>query len=90
MVYGKDFDDAAMNIEDIIGEMGQVVIRGKIIKTDKREIKNEKTILFYDITDFTDTLTFKIFVSNDQVAEINEGISKGLGNALCHVSLNPE
>ena len=29
------------------------------------------------ITDFTDTLTFKIFVSNDQVAEINEGISKG-------------
>ena len=77
VVYGKDFDDAAMNIEDIIGEMGQVVIRGKIIKTDKREIKNEKTILFYDITDFTDTLTFKIFVSNDQVAEINEGISKG-------------
>ena len=40
----------AMNIEDIIGEMGEVVIRGKIINTDKREIRNEKTILFFDIT----------------------------------------
>ncbi len=77
VVYGRDFDDAAMNIEDIIGEMGQVVIRGKIINSDKRDIKNEKTILFFDITDFTDTLTFKIFAGNDQVAEIQQGIFKG-------------
>ena len=77
VVYGRDFDDAAMNIEDIIGEMGEVVIRGKIINTDKREIKNEKSILFYDITDFTDTLTFKIFAPNDQVEEIGQGLFKG-------------
>lgn len=44
VIYGRDFEEAAIPIEDIIGEMGQVVIRGKIIKTDKREIKNEKTI----------------------------------------------
>ena len=77
VVYGRDFDDAAMNIEDIIGEIGEVVIRGKIISSDKREIKNEKTILFFDITDYTDTLTFKIFAGNDQVAEIQQGIYKG-------------
>lgn len=77
VVYGRDFDEAAMNIEDIIGEMGEVVIRGKIINTDKREIKNEKSILFYDITDFTDTLTFKIFAPNDQVDEIGQGLFKG-------------
>ena len=77
VVYGRDFDEAAMNIEDIIGEMGQVVIRGKIIKTDKREIKNEKTIFFYDITDFTDTLTFKIFVSNDQAEEMKDSLKVG-------------
>ncbi len=77
VIYGRDFEEAAMPIEDIIGEMGQVVIRGKIIKTDKREIKNEKTILFYDITDFTDTLTFKLFINNDQVDEIGGGLAKG-------------
>ena len=77
VVYGRDFDEPAMNIEDIIGEIGEVVIRGKIINTDKREIRNEKTILFYDITDFTDTLTFKIFAGNDQVEEIGQGLFKG-------------
>lgn len=77
VLYGRDFDEATMNIEDIIGEMGQVVIRGKIIRMDKREIKNEKTILLYDITDFTDTLTFKIFVNNDQVGEISKDVCQG-------------
>ncbi|NLL76518.1 MAG: PolC-type DNA polymerase III [Clostridiales bacterium] len=77
VLYGRDFDDEAMNIEDIIGEMGEVTIRGKIINMDKREIKNEKTILFYDITDFTDTLTVKIFVSNEQVEEITGGMNPG-------------
>ncbi|HBA70297.1 MAG TPA: PolC-type DNA polymerase III [Lachnospiraceae bacterium] len=77
VIYGKDFAEDAIAIEDIVGEMGQVVIRGKIIRTDKREIKNEKTILFYDITDFTDTLTFKIFMDNDQVEEVEKGIGKG-------------
>lgn len=77
VVYGRDFEEEAMSIEDIIGEIGEVVIRGKIINMDKREIKNEKTILFYDITDFSDTLTFKIFAGNEQVPEITEGINKG-------------
>lgn len=77
VLYGRDFEEETMNIEDIIGEIGEVVIRGRIISMDKREIKNEKTILFYDITDYTDTLTFKIFVPNDQVEEITQGIFKG-------------
>ena len=36
-----------MPIEDVIGEIGEVVIRGKIIATDQREIRNEKTILSF-------------------------------------------
>lgn len=77
VLFGRDFEEDSMSIEDIVGEIGEVVIRGKIINMDKREIKNEKTILFYDITDFSDTLTFKIFAANDQVEEITEGINKG-------------
>ncbi|TCL56523.1 DNA polymerase-3 subunit alpha (Gram-positive type) [Kineothrix alysoides] len=77
VLYGRDFDEEAMPIEDIIGEMGEVTIRGKIISMDKREIKNEKTILIYDITDFSDTLTVKMFAGNEQVAEITEGMRPG-------------
>lgn len=77
VLYGRDFDEEAMPIEDIIGEIGEVVIRGKIISFDSREIKNEKTILMFDVTDFTDTMTIKMFARNDQVAEITAGIKKG-------------
>ena len=43
VIYGRDFEEEAMRIEDIIGEIGEVVIRGKILNVDKREIKNEKS-----------------------------------------------
>ena len=76
VIYGRDFEEEAMPISDIIGEMGEVTIRGQIISTDQREIRNEKTILFFDITDFTDTMTIKIFTRNDQLPEILENIKK--------------
>jgi len=77
VIYGREFEEDAMPIEDIIGEIGEVVIHGKIISVDKREIRNEKTIYFFDITDFTDTMTVKIFLRNDQVPEISEPLGKG-------------
>lgn len=57
--------------------MGEVVIRGKIIAMDQREIRNERTILIFDVTDFTDTMTHKIFTLNEQLAEVKEGIKPG-------------
>ena len=77
VIYGRDFEEEAMPIEDIIGEMGEVVIRGKVIRKDKREIKNERSILIYDITDFTDTMTVKFFVRNEQVDEITSVMKEG-------------
>ena len=77
VLYGRDFEEEPMRIEELIGELGEVVIRGKILNFDKREIKNEKTILIFDLTDFTDTMTVKMFVRNDQVKEITESIKPG-------------
>ena len=77
VVYGRDFEEDAMAIEQIAGEMGEVVIRGQITALDKREIRNEKTIIMIEITDFTDTIGVKMFARNDQVAEILEGVKKG-------------
>ncbi len=77
VIYGRDFEEDAMPISDIVGEIGEVVIRGKILSVDKREIRNERTILIFDMTDFTDTITIKMFAHNDQVPELSEGIKKG-------------
>ena len=76
VIYGRDFEDEVMPMEDIMGEM-EVTVKGKIIREDSREIKNERTILMYDITDYTDTMTFKMFVHNDQVAEVKADLKMG-------------
>ena len=77
VIYGKDFEDDAMPISEVIGEIGEVTIRGQIIALDTREIRNEKTIVFFDLTDFTDTMTIKVFTRNDQLAELTAEIKKG-------------
>ena len=77
VIYGRDFEDEAIPMEEIMGEMGEVTVRGRILKLDKREIKNERTILIFDVTDYTDTFTIKMFAKNDQVAELCEGIKPG-------------
>ncbi len=87
VLYGRDFEDEAIKIEDIIGEMGEVVIRGQILSLDKREIKNEKTIIIFDVTDFTDTMTVKMFARNDQVEEILSGIKEGAFIKLKGISM---
>ena len=77
VVYGRDFEDEAMPMEEIVGGLGEVTVRGRVFNMDKREIKNERTILIYDLTDFTDTMTIKMFVRNDQVVEITSDIKPG-------------
>ncbi len=78
VIYGRDFEEDSIPIEEIIGEIGEVVIRGKILTMDKREIKNERTILIFDVTDFTDTMTLKIFVKNEQMDEIKDTLKPGI------------
>ena len=48
-----------------------------IRKVDEREIRNERTILMFDLTDFTDTITVKMFIANAQLPEVKEYIKKG-------------
>ena len=77
VIYGRDFEEEEIGIEHILGEMGEVVIKGKVLSVDTREIRNEKTIIMFAITDFTDTITVKMFSHNDQVPELLGGIFKG-------------
>ena len=66
-----------MEIEKIDGPIGEVVILGKILSVDTREIRNEKTIIIFSVTDFTDTIVLKIFAGNDDVPELLKEISGG-------------
>ena len=78
VIYGRDFDDEPIEIEKIVGEMGEVVIRCQVMSMETRDIRNEKTIIILSVTDFTDSIVVKIFSRSEILPElIDAGLAKG-------------
>ncbi|MCD8370542.1 MAG: PolC-type DNA polymerase III [Clostridiales bacterium] len=77
VLYGRDFEDHFVEIEKIEGEMGEITIRGKILDRDSRELKNGNTLVIFHISDFTDTLTVKMFATEDSIEDINRAVVAG-------------
>ena len=77
VIYGRDFEGDPIPLESITQEMGEVIIRGQVMSVEERQIRNEKTILIFPVTDLTDSITVKMFLPNEQVPEVKEGIKKG-------------
>ena len=76
VIYGRDFEDEFIKIEEIDGEIGQVCIRGKITRLEMRPIRGERTIISFDLTDFTDTITGKLFMRDDQLSEVTDHLKE--------------
>ena len=74
LVYGRDFEDEPIELCQVMGEMGEITFRGQVTSFDTREIRNEKTIVMFAVTDFTDTIMVKMFVKNEQLPEILDAI----------------
>lgn len=74
--YGRPFEGDDMPIVEITDEIGEVVIRGKIIQVETREIRNEKTIIMFAVTDFTDTIMAKVFTKNEFLPDLLANLKK--------------
>ncbi len=78
VIYGRDFDDHAVPIDQIEGEMGEIAIRGQVLAVDTRELRNgEKSIVIVTLTDFTDSIVIKIFTKNEHLKELLGEVKKG-------------
>ena len=77
VLYGRDFEGETMEIHEIAGEIGEVVLRGKIIRVEKRELRSGSKMMIFDLTDFTDSITIKMFLREDQEADADEAIKQG-------------
>lgn len=77
VIYGRETDEEITPIEEVSEMSGEVTIRGQIVALETREIRGERTIIMFDITDFTDTIRAKIFVKNDVLDELLGEVKKG-------------
>ena len=77
VIYGRDIDEDPMEIVKIDGPIGEVVIHGKVMSMESREVRNEKTLIIFSITDFTDTIMLKTFARNEDAPPILKALSPG-------------
>lgn len=77
--YGKNCEGTVIPIKEIQDEIGEVVIDGQIRNVDSREIKGEKLIVTFAVTDYTDTIVCKVFIKKEQVIDTSffEFVKKG-------------
>ncbi len=78
LIYGRQFQGEFMPISDIIDDVGAVMIRGEVIATESRTLRNDKVLLIFAITDDTDTIRVKLFLEQDKSAEVMAAIQKGV------------
>jgi len=77
VVYGRDIEEEPMEIVKIDGPIGEVVIHGKVMSLESREVRNEKTLIIFSVTDFTDTIMLKAFARNEDAPAILNALSPG-------------
>ena len=77
VIYGRDIEEEPMEIVKIDGPIGEVVIHGKVMSLESREVRNEKTLIIFSVTDFTDTIMLKAFAKNEDAPPILKGLSPG-------------
>ena len=70
--YGRNCEGDHVRIVDIQDEMDEVVIEGMITGVEAKELRSGKILLMFNITDFTDTISVKIFMQPEQHAEIED------------------
>lgn len=77
--FGRNVEGEVIPIKEIVDEIGEVVIDGMIRSVEEREIKGEKLIVTFAITDFTDTIICKVFIKKELVEELSffEFVKKG-------------
>ena len=75
--FGRPFTGDSMPIVDIDAEIGEVIIRGKIILSEDKDSKSGKKIVSIAVTDFTDTISVKLFMKPEEYSEISDNLAVG-------------
>ena len=79
-MYGKNFSGEAVPLKTIRQAVEKVILEGKVFAFDKRQMKNQKYLYLFNITDQTDSISCKLFLKEDNLQLSDGDFVKILGN----------
>lgn len=77
-IYLAKIAGEPMEIRDITPNTGLAIISGEIFQLETRDIRGNKKLVIFNISDFTDSMTVKVFLTEKQFEEFAINIKDGL------------
>lgn len=77
LILGKPIEGAQTEVKNISGSEKSVVVNVSVFDMDSRTVKSGRVIEMLDVSDGTDSIRVKCFVSQQKSEEIAEHIKKG-------------
>ena len=76
-IVGKPINGELVKIKEIHANSKNIVIEGSVFRTDSRTLKNSKSLAFIYMTDHTDSVCVKMFITSQKQADFDEYIKAG-------------
>ncbi len=76
-VYGYEIKDQPVPIQDIQDEEKRITIQGMVFALEVKELRNGTTLYTFNLTDFSDSLSLKVFVKNKEDLHKMQGLREG-------------
>ncbi len=85
--YGKKIKGDIIPIKDVNNESGNVVVMGEVFDLETRDIRGNKKLFTFNITDYTYSMAVKVFLGKKDYEEFENHVKNGAfvkieGNAV--------
>ncbi|MDN4594460.1 PolC-type DNA polymerase III [Polycladomyces subterraneus] len=78
LAIGYDFQDEPIPIRQIQEEERRVAIKGEVFNSEVRELRSGRTLLTFNLTDFTDSIQVKVFARDKEDAAMLSRVKDGI------------
>lgn len=75
--WGRNCEGEVISIADIQSDTPDAVIDGMVLSVEERPIRGERVIFMISVSDFTDSITVKLFLGEEDLELIRSNISVG-------------
>ncbi len=77
MLYGRNLEGEYFKISEIDINTGIALVKGEIFDIETKDIKGDKKLYTFNITDFSDSITVKVFANRKSQVDLDECIVEG-------------
>ena len=77
-VFGEKIFEESMKIKDITTDTSIAIIEGEIFQLETRDIRGNRKLVTFNISDHTDSITIKVFLREKQFEEFGINVKEGL------------